>query len=109
MRSHPLVCSAGIAVALTVGVGTVGVMTGVGPFAPYAKQYRLRRKFGTRGVVEDGMLKEAVGKSLFALIYNLHFSHPCPIAYPAPARSACRVAPEGWLRCAYRRAPGQGG
>ncbi|KAL1413539.1 hypothetical protein Q8F55_001313 [Vanrija albida] len=59
-RRHPLLFTAGAALAITAGVGTVGLLTGAGPFAGYAKELRRRHRFGTRGVVEDGMLKEAI-------------------------------------------------
>lgn len=62
-RRHPYAVGGGIAVAVTAGIGYAGLATGYGPFAQIGREWRLRRKFGDRGVVENGMLKEAIGKS----------------------------------------------
>lgn len=45
--------------ALTVGLGYGAAQLGYG--GRYGRALRNRRKFGTNGVVEDGMLKEAIG------------------------------------------------
>lgn len=61
-RRHPYMVGGGVAIAVTAGIGYVGLSTGCGPFANVGQEWRLRRKFGDRGVVENGMLKEAIGK-----------------------------------------------
>lgn len=60
-RRHPYIVGGGIAIAVTAGIGFAGLSTGAGPFANIGQEWRLRRKFGNRGVVENGMLKEAIG------------------------------------------------
>lgn len=58
-RAHPYVLGTGAALALTVGMGYTGAHLGYG--GKWGKAVRDRRKFGTNGVIEDGMLKEAIG------------------------------------------------
>ncbi|WVQ72609.1 hypothetical protein IAR50_002167 [Cryptococcus sp. DSM 104548] len=55
LKDHPIAVGA----ALSVGLGLTGLMVykGVGVFGP---AWRVKRKFGVRGAVEDGMLKEAI-------------------------------------------------
>lgn len=61
VRAHPYAVGAGAALAMTVGLGIGSAYLGYG--GKYGKAFRERRTFGTRGVVEDGMLKEAMGVS----------------------------------------------
>lgn len=63
-RRHPYAVAAGAAFAVAGTVGAVGMMTGVGVFGRYGHDWRLRRRFGDRGIVENGMLQEAVGRYL---------------------------------------------
>jgi hypothetical protein len=54
VQDHPYVAG-GMALAMTAGLG-------YGGYTMYTKQYGIKaRKLGTKGVVEDGMLKEAIG------------------------------------------------
>nr|ODN97704.1 hypothetical protein L204_03127 [Cryptococcus depauperatus CBS 7855] len=50
-----------IGAAVSVGIGLAGFMVykGVGIFG---KDWKVKRHFGQRGVVQDGMLKEAIGE-----------------------------------------------
>ncbi|GMK59570.1 hypothetical protein CspeluHIS016_0801760 [Cutaneotrichosporon spelunceum] len=59
-RKHPYLVAAGVGLALAASVGAVGLVTGVGVFGQYGREWRLRRQFGVRGVVEGGMLQEAI-------------------------------------------------
>lgn len=56
-KAHPYVFSSGAALALTVGLGIGGTVLGYGPVAR-ARATRI----GVRGMVQDGHLKEAIGK-----------------------------------------------
>ncbi|WWD17395.1 hypothetical protein CI109_101836 [Kwoniella shandongensis] len=58
IKAHPVAVGAVISVGL--GLGGLVMYKGIGGLTEYKKQFRVRRKFGVRGVVEDGMLKEAV-------------------------------------------------
>ncbi|ODO08799.1 hypothetical protein L198_00532 [Cryptococcus wingfieldii CBS 7118] len=55
LKNHPYAVGA----ALSVGLGLTGLMVykGVGVFG---NDWRIKRRFGVRGAVEDGMLKEAI-------------------------------------------------
>ena len=69
VKAHPYVIGTGAALALTVGLGYGGAQLGYG--GQWGRTVRNRRKFGIKGVIEDGMLKEAIGESyeLAASIY----------------------------------------
>ncbi|BEI87783.1 uncharacterized protein CcaverHIS019_0105010 [Cutaneotrichosporon cavernicola] len=59
-RKHPYLVAAGVGLALTASVGAIGMVTGVGVFGAYGREWRLRRQFGVRGIVDGGMLQEAI-------------------------------------------------
>lgn len=59
-RAHPYVIGTGAALALGLGLSYGTARLGYG--GKWGKAVRDRRKFGTRGVIEDGMLKEAIGE-----------------------------------------------
>ncbi|KAK8864307.1 hypothetical protein IAR55_001554 [Kwoniella newhampshirensis] len=58
VKAHPLAVGAAISVGL--GLGGLVMYKGMGGLNAYGKQMRVRRKFGVKGAVEDGMLKEAI-------------------------------------------------
>ena len=60
VKAHPYVFGTSAVLAMTVGLGLGGAYLGYG--GKYGKSLRMRRRLGTRGVVEDGMLKEAIGE-----------------------------------------------
>ena len=80
--AHPYVMGTGAALALTVGLGYGGAYFGYG--GKWGRTVRNRRKFGTKGVIEDGMLKEAIGELASSNWYSkLTPSHSLPIAHAA--------------------------
>lgn len=74
VKAHPYVVGTGAAMALTVGLGYGAAQLGYG--GRYGRAMRNRRKFGTRGVVEDGMLKEAIGESSDMFLRVGHLTDP---------------------------------
>ena len=60
IKAHPYVLGTGAALALTLGIGYGGALLGYG--GAWGERVRNKRKFGTRGVVQDGVMKEAIGK-----------------------------------------------
>ncbi|KAK1924121.1 hypothetical protein DB88DRAFT_489160 [Papiliotrema laurentii] len=58
VKAHPYVLGTGAALALSVGIGYGTAYMGYG--GRWGERVRNKRKFGTRGVVQDGMLKEAI-------------------------------------------------
>ncbi|CAK9785445.1 hypothetical protein CC85DRAFT_288107 [Cutaneotrichosporon oleaginosum] len=59
-RRHPCLVAGAVGLTLTASIGAIGMTTGVGVFGAYGREWRLRRRFGVRGVVEGGMLQEAI-------------------------------------------------
>lgn len=90
-RRHPYIVGGGAAIAVTAGIGYVGLATGCGPFASIGQEWRLRRKFGDRGVVENGMLKEAIGEHLGPKTEVEHLRLPNPLI--SPTDTAVILAP----------------
>jgi hypothetical protein len=60
-RRHPYLVAGAVGLTLTASIGAIGMATGVGVFGAYGREWRLRRQFGVRGIVEGGMLQEAIG------------------------------------------------
>ena len=92
-KAHPYVVGGGAALAMTVGLGIVR----------YAISRKVRR-VGTRGVVQNGMLKEAIGESTDGGT-ELTPSPPLSIAHPVDALAAGRLPAQSWLHCADRGPP----
>ena len=61
LKEHPYAIGAGAALAMSVGVGLGAAHFGYG--GRFGKALRSRSTLSTRGEVQDGMLKEAIGVS----------------------------------------------
>lgn len=81
-HAHPYAASAAAALSLGLGVSVTAKVLGVGPFAGGRRVGRAR--FGTRGVIEDGMLKEAIGELHAAFFWFQQLKCNVVLLSPSP-------------------------
>jgi hypothetical protein len=104
-HQHPYLVG-GMALAMTAGLG-YGGYTAYGAF----RGTTTGRKLGSKGLVQDGMLKEAIGKLTgpSLSIRRLRYSDPRPIADSAPAGPTGGYPAQSWVYRHCGCSPGQRG
>lgn len=109
-QDHPYMVG-GMALAMTAGLG----YGGYNAYKTYITHGSLRRtkgrKLGSKGLVQDGMLKEAIGTLYHQASRDLELknSHSGPISVSTPAGPACSHSAQGRVHCHCGRPAGQRG